>query len=731
MTSRGVTLDTFMEEFAQLEQKIIEVHGKSNMLEVKLDDANRLVKFYLSKEKSLTEERDVLLSTVNRLQQSLQEQCNLRVENERVKEDMVDLKRRSDRRVEDREAEVQRLLTEKATETDRHQRALEAVRQQSRREVELAHRDCFMEAKDTELKKLLQEKNVEVEEMKTRLKIQEREKQSELLKLQMEFGAKLARVQSSAQINQQQHQGSSVMLPQSVFRRKLQFMQEEKNREITSLRQRIKELEEKQRISSSISISDNRLKRRKLRKQLGQRIAFKLNDSSSNIQRQKMLATIWKLAAMPGSHFQLTNTKLRHSLYSLTDSSAAGSEDEEAEAPPPLSPLQKLTSDMCKDEKTIKDLIIGRRVGFYKVRGEIGCGAFSRVKLGFHALTKDKVAVKVLDKTRLDAQAQRLLSREISSMESLQHPNLVRLFEVVETPSRLHLVLEYAGGGDLHDRICTKGKFSDNTSKVTFAQILSAIKYMHNNNIIHRDLKAENVLFTSRGCVKVADFGFSTQVSNLNNGLDTFCGSPPYAAPELFKDESYLGPPVDVWAMGVLLFFMTTGTMPFRAETLGKLRRCIINAAYTVPPWVPGPCQRLVKGILKPDPTDRYAIDQMLGCDWLLPVEFPWSLVPHEPVSPFQSLLGSESWDLEEEEEEEIRSSLEELGFTAEHLRHNQLKDIRCPVTGVYRIMVHRAQKSRGYDCPPVVRGMVRDPKREGLRAYRGLRHTSKLCVLS
>nr|XP_043868864.1 coiled-coil domain-containing protein 152-like [Solea senegalensis] len=241
MTSRGVTLDTFMEEFAQLEQKIIEVHGKSNMLEVKLDDANRLVKFYLSKEKSLTEERDVLLSTVNRLQQSLQEQCNLRVENERVKEDMVDLKRRSDRRVEDREAEVQRLLTEKATETDRHQRALEAVRQQSRREVELAHRDCFsqLEAKDTELKKLLQEKNVE-------------------------FGAKLARVQSSAQINQQQHQGSSVMLPQSVFRRKLQFMQEEKNREITSLRQRIKELEEKQRISSSISISDNRLKRRKV-----------------------------------------------------------------------------------------------------------------------------------------------------------------------------------------------------------------------------------------------------------------------------------------------------------------------------------------------------------------------------------------------------------------------------------------------------------------------------------
>lgn len=252
----------------------------------------------------------------------------------------------------------------------------------------------------------------------------------------------------------------------------------------------------------------------------------------------------------------------------------------------------------------------------------------------------------------------------------------------------------------------------------------------HNLNIIHRDLKAENVLFTSSGCVKVADFGFSTRVSNRNDILDTFCGSPPYAAPELFRDECYLGPPVDVWAMGVMLFFMVTGTMPFRAETMGKLRRSIIDGTYTIPPWVPGPCQRLIKGIIKPVPAERYAVDQMMGCDWLLPVEFPWSFVPPELGGPLQTLLESEQGDLEDEEEE-VRSSLEELGFTAEHLQNNQLKDCRSPVTGVYRILLHQAQKKRGFDCLPVVRGMVRDPKREGLRAYRGLRHTSKLCVLS
>ncbi|XP_010741095.2 serine/threonine-protein kinase NIM1 isoform X1 [Larimichthys crocea] len=435
-------------------------------------------------------------------------------------------------------------------------------------------------------------------------------------------------------------------------------------------------------------------------------------------------------AEMPGGHCQVRSPKPRHSIYSLTDSSDVGPEEEEVDdVMPRLTPLEKLTTDMCKDETTIKELIIGRRVGFYKVRGEIGCGTFSRVKLAFHALTKDKVALKILDKTRLDSQAQRLLSKEIHSMELLQHPNVVQLYEVVETPSRLYLVLEYAGGGDLHNRICSEGKLSDSASKITFAQVLSAIKYMHNMNVIHRDLKAENVLFTCSGCLKVADFGFSTQVSNRSDALDTFCGSPPYAAPELFKDESYLGPPVDVWAMGVLLFFMVTGTMPFRADTMGKLRRSIIEGAFTVPPWVPGPCQRLIKGILKPVPTERYALDQMLGCDWLLPVEFPWLMLPSEPESPVGSLLDSEG--LDEEEEEEVRSSLEELGFTTEHLRNNQLKDSRSPITGVHRILLHRARKRRGCDSLPVVRGMVRDPKREGLRAYRGLRHSSKLCVVS
>ncbi|XP_047426164.1 coiled-coil domain-containing protein 152-like [Mugil cephalus] len=258
-----VNLDRFMEEFGHLEQNFIEVNGKNSMLEIMLEDANRLAKFYMTKEHSLSEEKDSLLVTVSRLQQTLQEQCNLRVENERLKSDLVQLKQQNEKTAEVGEAEVQRLISEMRAEEERHKRELEAVRQQSRREVENVHMESFhqLEAKDAEIKKLLEKKDQHLEEMKKRLKDQEREKQNELLKLQMEFGAKLARVQSTAQRSQQQQQQhGSNLLPQSVFKRKLQFFQEEKNREIVALRQRIWELEESQRASS---LTDSRLKRRK------------------------------------------------------------------------------------------------------------------------------------------------------------------------------------------------------------------------------------------------------------------------------------------------------------------------------------------------------------------------------------------------------------------------------------------------------------------------------------
>ncbi|KAF3848778.1 hypothetical protein F7725_015275 [Dissostichus mawsoni] len=207
-----------------------EVNGKNNMIEIMLEDASRQMKFYQTKEKSLIEERDSLLVTVNRLQQTLQEQCDLRVETERLKSEMASLKQHNEGAAEDGKAELQRLISEMRAEGERHQRELETVRQQSRREAEDTRREGLhqLEAKDAEVKSLLEKRDLDLGELKKRLKDQERERQSELLKLQME---------------------------------KLQFFQEEKNKEIAVLRQRIKALEENQRVSV---FRDSRLKKRKI-----------------------------------------------------------------------------------------------------------------------------------------------------------------------------------------------------------------------------------------------------------------------------------------------------------------------------------------------------------------------------------------------------------------------------------------------------------------------------------
>ncbi|XP_061725343.1 serine/threonine-protein kinase MARK2-like isoform X3 [Cydia pomonella] len=255
-------------------------------------------------------------------------------------------------------------------------------------------------------------------------------------------------------------------------------------------------------------------------------------------------------------------------------------------------------------------------IGKYKLLKTIGKGNFAKVKLAKHVPTGKEVAIKIIDKTQLNPGSLQKLFREVRIMKMLDHPNIVKLFQVIETEKTLYLVMEYASGGEVFDYLVLHGRMKEKEARAKFRQIVSAVQYCHQKRIIHRDLKAENLLLDGEMNIKIADFGFSNEFTP-GAKLDTFCGSPPYAAPELFQGKKYDGPEVDVWSLGVILYTLVSGSLPFDGSTLRELRERVLRGKYRIPFYMSTDCENLLKKFLVLNPGKRASLESIMRDKWM------------------------------------------------------------------------------------------------------------------
>ncbi|KAL6575597.1 CBL-interacting serine/threonine-protein kinase 9 [Orobanche hederae] len=259
------------------------------------------------------------------------------------------------------------------------------------------------------------------------------------------------------------------------------------------------------------------------------------------------------------------------------------------------------------------------RVGKYELGRTLGEGTFAKVKFATNTQTGDHVAIKIIDRDRvLRHKMVEQIKREISTMKMIKHPNVLNLFEVMASKTKIYIILEYVDGGELFDKIAKYGKLKEDAARRYFQQLINAVDYCHSRGVYHRDLKPENLLLDSFGVLKVSDFGlsaFSKQVRD-DGLLHTACGTPNYVAPEVLTDKGYDGTASDVWSCGVILFVLMAGYLPFDEPNLVALYRRIQRADFSFPSWFSSSAKRLIKRILDPNPLTRITIPDILENDW-------------------------------------------------------------------------------------------------------------------
>jgi serine/threonine protein kinase len=262
-------------------------------------------------------------------------------------------------------------------------------------------------------------------------------------------------------------------------------------------------------------------------------------------------------------------------------------------------------------------------IGQYALAGIIGHGSFGVVKSARHKTSKDEVAIKIVSNPE-GADKEKLLN-EIAIQRRMDHPNVVKILDVIERENVHYIVMELVSGGDLFDYIVNSHpRLVETEARRVFQQIVAAIRHCHGRGIVHRDLKPENIFVDAKRDIKLGDFGFSTEW-RAGQILTDSCGSPNYAAPELlYKGCEYEGPEIDIWSLGVILYALLCSCLPFDAQSIPELFRLIKSCRYSVPGFVSPDAKALIGTMIVVDPVRRAHLQDIWDHPWFqkdLPVE--------------------------------------------------------------------------------------------------------------
>lgn len=254
----------------------------------------------------------------------------------------------------------------------------------------------------------------------------------------------------------------------------------------------------------------------------------------------------------------------------------------------------------------------------YELGRHLGQGTFAKVHYARNLETGTGVAIKIVDKEKvLKVGMFDQIKREISVMRLIRHPNVVELYEVMASKTKIYFVMEYAKGGELFNKVA-RGKLKEDVARKYFQQLISAVDYCHSRGVCHRDLKPENLLLDENGNLKVSDFGLSALAeSKRQDGLlHTTCGTPAYVAPEVINRKGYDGAKADIWSCGVILFVLLAGYLPFRDSNLMEMYRKIGKGEFKMPNWFAPEVRKLVSKMLDPNPRTRISMEKIMGNSW-------------------------------------------------------------------------------------------------------------------